>query len=277
MGRAMTNRSRIRPRPGLGSILALSLLVACAAPETEPVEQAVSEQPLWTPTALSPADEELPDPGALVRRMSDFLGKQTQLAMEAVVTYQAVQESGQKLHFVMLQRMAIQKPDRLFWMSLHDDATTESGWLAEGRFTLLKQPSNLWGRIAVPTQVPEAIERLVGEYDLEVPFSEIVTSPAGSWLDDGATAEYIGEAWAQGTWTDHVAIRKPGVDLEIWIRKGDEPFPARMAVVYTEEEALPSYYASFREFTTTLSAEAIPEFSPPEGSERVEVVPLVQP
>ena len=69
----------------------------------------------WTPPALSDEDWEEPEGRDVVQRTIDFMGAQPQLLTEALVTYQAVQESGQKLHFDLLQRMTVQQPDKLYW------------------------------------------------------------------------------------------------------------------------------------------------------------------
>lgn len=235
-----------------------------------------NDDAVWTPPALMDDAAEDPDPRAIVRRMTEFMGGQQELMLEALVSYEAVQESGQKLHFDMLQRMALRKPNRLFWVTLYDDATADSAWFSDGEFTLLRQPANLWGQIDVPNTIPAMVRRLVDEYDLDVPFHDILAGdPAELWLgEDVSDVQYVGEAWVEGAWTEHVAIRKPGVDFELWVRKGDEPFPAKMAIVFTAEEGQPTYLARFRKWATSIPAASLPEFAPPPGSEQVELTPV---
>ncbi len=45
-------------------------------------------------------------------------------------------------------------------------------------------------------------------------------------------------------------------------------------VIHTEEDGLPKFSARFRQWSTRIREDAIPEFVPPEGAERVEVVPV---
>ncbi|MHC4233576.1 MAG: DUF2092 domain-containing protein [Planctomycetota bacterium] len=233
----------------------------------------------WTPPALTDDVLDTEDAQEIVGRMADFMNAQQVLLTEALVTYEVLQETGQKLQFDLLQRMAVRKPDRLFWVTLRDDATVDSAWYSDGRFTMLKQPANLWGQIDVPPTIPETVDRLVSEYSLDVPFRDILAADPGDlWLGDEATsAWYIGEAWVEGVWTDHIAFRKPGVDFELWVQKGATPFPMKMAIVYPEEEGLPSYVARFRKWSTSIPSTIRFEFTPPPGSERVEVVPVSVP
>ncbi len=259
-----------------GLVLVCVLLVAGVLSGCQSESTQGGDERFWRPPALAGDVGGLPDARDVVRHMVDFMAGHQQIAFEAFVTYEAVQESGQKLHFQMLQRMAMRKPDKLFWVTLHDDATVDSAWFDAGLFRMIKQPANVWGEIRVPPTIPDAVNRLTLEYDLDVPFADILAGdPAELWLGERVTSvEYVGEAWVDGAWTDHVAIRKPGVDFEMWVRQGDEPFPMRFVVVFTEEEGLPSYSARFRKWSTALPAGALPEFAPPPDGERVEVVPV---
>ena len=271
MGRKPTDRRLCARALWVCLILPVIGLEACQSGSASS-----DEDGSWRPAVLSGEATELPDPRAVVTRMTEFMAGHQQIAFEALVTYEAVQESGQKLHFDMLQRMAMRKPDKLFWITLHDDATADSAWFDAGLFRMIKQPANAWGEIRLPPTIPDAVDRLTQEYDLDVPFADLLAGdPAELWLGEGVTSvEYVGEAWVDGTWTDHVAIRKPGVDFEIWVRQGDEPFPMRFVVVFTEEEGLPSYSARFRKWTTAPPEGALPEFAPPSDGEQVEVVPV---
>ena len=121
------------------------------------------------------------------------------------------------------------------------------------------------------------VSRLVSEFGIDVPFQDLLAQdPREVWLSEEITSlVYVGEAYVEGRWTDQIAGRKPGVDFELWVRKGAEPFPAKMAVVYTEEEGQPSYSARFRKWSTTVSDASIFDFELPEGAERIEVVPAL--
>jgi hypothetical protein len=232
----------------------------------------------WQPPALADEDWQEPDGREIIQRHIDFMQGQELLMAEALVSYEAVQETGQKLHFDMLQRLVVRRPDKLHWVTLNDDGTTESAWFSDGQFTLLKQPASLWGQIDVPPTIPETVDRLVGEYGLDVPFQDILAGdPAEIWLGEDVTSVWwVGEAWVQGSWTNHVAVRKPDVDFELWVRKGDEPFLAKLVIVFTTEEGQPSYIARFRKWSTTIPDAATQfTFTPPPNAERVEVVPVI--
>jgi len=255
-------------------VMALVVAGACQPPDEPSLEVGMPQEAIWRPTALTGDGMELPDARDVIRRMTDFMSNHDDIRFEALVTYEAVQEDGLKLNFDLLQRMAIRRPDRLFWITLRDDGSTNSAWFYRGDFTLLKQPANVWGQVDLSPNITEAVESLVYEYNLDVPFADMLMTEAGElWLGEEVTSmEYVGEAWVEGYWTDHIALRMPGADVQVWVRQGSEPFPSRLNITYIEEEGQPSYSARFRNWGTTLPEGALPAFVPPPGSEELEVV-----
>jgi len=248
----------------------VALVIGCGAP-------APTEDDVWTPPALADDVGEMPEGREVVQRMVDFMQGNQELAVEARVTYESVQESGQKLQFEMLQRVAMRKPDQLFWVTLRDDATVDRAFYDSGRFRVIREPANVWGEIRLPGEIPEAIQELVDNYLIVVPFPDILSvDPNDRRLSDEITSIwYVGEAWVNGRWTDHVAIRKPGADIQIWVQQGD-PFPAKMAIVYTEDEGMPGYTARFSKWSSTLPADSsLFEFTLPPGAEQIDVVPVI--
>ena len=87
---------------------------------------------------------------------------------------------------------------------------------------------------------------------------------------------FVGEAFIGGQWTDQVAIRRPGVDIEIWVTQGDEPRPARIAAVFTETDGMPGYVAHFLKYSTVLPDSESIDLKIPDDAERIDVAPIVE-
>jgi len=256
------------------ALLVLGLLVVL----TVPLPAAAQETDAWTPSALAEDDGDMPDARHLVQRMIDLLKDTAELSLEARVTYEAIQESGQKLEFDMLQRIAMRRPDEIYWATLRDDGTSDRAWYVNEQFSMVRQPANIWAQKFLPGGISEMVEELVTSYNVDVPFPDLLSRDAqGLWLGDSVTSVwYVGEAWVGGRWTDHVAIRRPGIDIELWIQTG-QPLLAKMAVVYTEEEGMPRYTARFSKWSDKLPDDpSLFEFTPPPGAERIEPVPVTE-
>jgi len=253
-------------------VLLLTLTSGCQS------EQPTEETSLWVPPALEEEEAAPPEGRDVILRLTDFMSSQQEFMTEALVTFEAVQESGQKLHFDLVQRVALRKPGQLFWKTLRDDATMDTAWFSDGQFTMYKEPANVWGQIDGPGNIPEMIDLLRDEYQLDIPFEDLLANdPADLWLSgEDVSVVYVGEAWVEGVWTDHVAVRQPDVDFELWIRQGPQPFMAKMVIVFTAEEGEPTYSARFRNWSLEITDAGLFDFTPPEGSERIEVVPVSQ-
>ncbi len=257
------------------SFLALAFLLlpaGCAEAEREAAEAA------WLPTPLEAEESSASQDGReVIRRMAEFMDAQQELIAEAFVTYQALQDSGQKLHFDMLQRIALRRPDKLRWKTLRDDSSVDTAWFSNGRFTLHKQPSNIWAQVEGPDKVSDLVTFLGEEYEVYAPFRDLLLSGKAEevWLTGEFTSVvYVGEAWVEGAWSEHVAVRKSGLDFEIWVRKGPEPFPSKLTIVFTDAPGQPIYSARFRKWETSVPDNTIFEFEPPPGSEQIEAVPV---
>lgn len=235
------------------------------------------QQDAETQVALPPAPAEQDDlsPEELLTRMAGFMATHDDYSFEALVTYQVIQESGQVLHFDMVQRVAVSQPDRLFWETLEDDARTDNAWYSDGRFVMLKQPDNIYGQIDVPTTIPEMINVVTNDYGIVVPFSDLVARDGDPvFLRDLQASQYVGQAWVEGQWSHHLAFRNDLVDFEMWMQAIGDPIPLRLAIRWKHEEGLPGYVARFRKWKfSPVFDDSQFHFDAPDGAERIEVLP----
>jgi hypothetical protein len=271
----MSNQISLRKGAAV-AFLTLPLLAACRQGPSE-TAIAAAQVGAWSPPPLTGAAADLPDAREVIRRAIDFVSSHDRLGFEVIATYEVMQDNGQKLEFDMLQRVAVEQGKRLYWVTLNDDGATETAWCEGGTFTMIRQPSNVWGQVNVPMPLPDAISTVADSYGVSVPFVDILSGDAAElWLgDDVEWVDYIGESWADGHWTNHVALRRPGADIQLWFRADDEPFPIKMTIIRTDDDGLPAFSARFRAWKTEIRDGSIPDFAPPEGAERLEIVPIV--
>ncbi|TDI17491.1 MAG: DUF2092 domain-containing protein [Acidobacteria bacterium] len=255
-------------------VLIVGLSTGCQREQPTDNEESSS----WIPAALAEEDTADPEGRDVILRLTDFMSRQKEFMTEALTTFEAVQESGQKLHFDLLQRVAVRKPGQLYWKTLRDNAKVDTAWFSDGQFTMYKEPADVWGQIRGPWNIPEMISLLRDEYNVDIPFQDLLADhPADLWLSgEDVSVMYVGEAWVEGAWTDHVAVRKPEVDFQLWIRQGPQPFLAKMVIVFTAEEGQPTYTARFRNWSLEITDAALFDFTPPEGSEQIEVARVSQ-
>ncbi len=266
MKRVLLSRNRIG-----GALLTLLLITLAGVSGCQSDDDGIR-----LPPPPSTDDNNSQSPEELLSRMSEFFTTHSEIAFEAFVTYEAVQESGQKLQFDLVQRIAVSQPDRLFWVTLRDDGTTNTVWYSDGVFTMLKQPENIYGQIEVPATIPEMIDVVVNEYGIVVPFSDFLASGDESvFLRDLESSFYAGLAWVEDAWTHHLGLRSELVDFEVWLKEDGDPVPQKLAITWKHEQGLPSYVARFRKWQSSPSLEESQfRFVAPPDAERIEIIPV---
>jgi len=253
---------------GLAVLIGLGAL-ACATEQSEAPEFRIPPPLIGDAEPLS-AEE-------ILEKTVTFMSGLDNVGFDALVTYEVVQENGQTLHFDRVQRMAAARPDRLFWVTVRDDATIDSVWFDRGTFTLLKRPQDVYGQVQVSPTIDGMADDLDYEYDIVVPFQDLLAGRAPElFLETPESSWYVGETWVMGVWTHHVALRNEEVDFELWIQKDGDPLPVRIAINWKHEKGGPSYVAHFRKWiTSTTFDDAMFVFTPPSDARQIEILPAM--
>ena len=243
--------------------------VGCTAADTEDLE-------FQFPPPLTD-DSEAPSAEEVLEETVTFMSGLDKVAFDALVTYEVVQENGQTLHFDLVQSVAAARPDRLFWITVRDDATIDSVWFDRGTFTMLKRPQDVYGQVEVSPTIEEMVDDLDYDYDIVVPFQDLLAGRARElFLETPESSWYVGESWVMGAWTHHVALRNEEVDYELWIQKDGDPLPLRIAINWKHEEGGPSYVAHFRKWITSPTFDdAMFVFTPPSDARQIEILPAM--
>jgi len=254
-------------------IMSLIWLSACGAADA-PDRDSSFAVPTDPPSGGGP----MPTAEAVLEGMVALMASQQDLAVEAYVTYEVLQDSGQLLSFNTVQYLDMRRPNLLAWTTVRDDATVDEVWFEDGLFTMLKHPEKIYGLVEdLPTEMTAAVDDLEEVYGIFVPFSDLISGHALQlFLGDSDSRMYVGEAWIRGQWTHHLALRGEDFDVELWVRAEGDPVPLRMGIRWMNEEGQPSFTARFRNWDLT------PDFDDttfqadlPEDAERVVVVPIV--
>lgn len=260
---------------GMATVLMVCLigLSACGAagvPDGDPA--------FAMPTDPPAGDGPLPTADEVLEGMVAFMESQQDLAVNAYITFEVLQNTGQLLSFNNVQYLAMRRPDRLAWTTVRDDATVDEVWFADGVITMLKHPDNIYGQVEdLPAEITGAVDVLVDGFGIFVPFSDLISGHARQiFLEESDSKMYVGEAWIRGQWTHHLALRGGDFDVELWVSAEGDPVPLRMGIRWKNEEGQPTYFARFHDWDltpafddTTFRADL------PDNAERVIMVPIV--
>lgn len=248
--------------------VALAFCAALAAGTAAAQEPA---EPAPAPTeALSPID---PAALASVSRAGDFLREAERFGFSSDSGYEVLQEDGSKLEFGSARRYLVQRPNHVRVetepregdrrLTVFDGKTLSQADLGENVYARadLKQPRD------IDFMIDLVRERL----DAPLPLAELLRNNPRPALEDSLeSAEVIGTERLRGVDCEHVALRNPDADVQLWIAQGAVPLVRRVVITYRNLDGQPSFWADLDDwsFDPKLPPDAF-TYQPPEGAERI--------
>ncbi|KPC50648.1 DUF2092 domain-containing protein [Amantichitinum ursilacus] len=204
--------------------------------------------------------------------MGTYLRTLQQFTVSADSTTDVVDDAGQTLQFANQTELNVQRPNHLQgWVK--GDEGTRSLYYDGSTFTLHGSENNFYASVPAPATIAELVADLSGKYGLETPLADLFYWGQGE-QPELTSAQVIGEERLAGQICTHYAFRQPGVDWQVWIRKGAQPLPCKLSIIDAANAARPQH-------TATLKWQLQPHFStqtfhfvPPAGARRIVLRPL---
>jgi len=248
-------------------------LAFCAALAAAPVgAQAPSEEPAVKPAAEEPSAVD-PDAVAIASRAGDFLRQAQRFRFSAYSGYEVVQEDGSKLEFGSSRRYAVQRPDHV---RVENEPREEDRRLTlfDGKsFVQVDLAQNVYARadLKQPRDIDFMIDLVRERLDAPLPLAELLRNNPRQAIEDSLeSAEVVGTERLRGVACDHLALRNPDTDIQLWIARGEQPTVLRLVITYRNLDGQPSFWADLADwsFDPKLSADEF-TYRPPAGAERV--------
>ncbi len=228
-----------------------------------------------TDTAQDTQVSEL-DPQALVAL--DAMGKSLrglkQFTLTSDTSIDVVLETGQKIELDGKTTYKVQQPGRMF-VELDSDRVRRQLFF-DGKSLTVYAPRLKYYAItetAASTLGDLAIAAST-KYGIELPLTDLFF-----WGTEYVTADrikaalYIGPATINGERVDQYAFRQDGIDWQVWLSEQGH-LPRKIVVTSTDDPAMPQYQARLFWDTNTPVDASVFNFIPPEGTNRIEIVPL---
>ncbi len=206
-----------------------------------------------------------------IQAMSDFLTGQQQLRFAVEVTYDAVESDGQKIQLARNSRVLVQRPNRLRVESRGDRGWNQLNVFDGGHFLLLDRTRGVYARVATPATLDDFFEFLFEKFGVSPPVADFLLSDVHAVLTGSATSgAVLGPALVGGRECEHLAFSGDLLDWQIWIEKGERPWPRKFVVTYKDIDVRPQFMAVFSEWEAgaTPPADAF-QTTPPTGATEV--------
>ncbi len=166
----------------------------------------------------------------LVKSMSDYLAAQKAISFTYDASLEIVTTDHQKLALTNSGTMILNRPNKLRATRFGGFANVEM--LFDGKtVTLLGKNMNLYAQFDMPGTIDHLIDELRGRYNKPLPAADLIMADVYEQImPQVIDVKDLGSGVIGGMECDHLAFRTKDVDWQIWIARGDRPYPCRYVI-----------------------------------------------
>jgi hypothetical protein len=213
-------------------------LFSVAALATTRAEEPVSRSPKTAPRL---------DPHALdrLRSMGATLGAAKALTYRSSNTVEVPARTGQFITFFPEVKVSLKRPDKLR-VQLSGEAPAFDFYYDGTTASAFAPQTNVYSVSKAPPTIDAMLPALQQETGIRFASAPLLFSDPYSVLSRGLlSAIVVGPSAVNGTRCEHLALRSPGVNWEIWIETGPQALPRRLAVTFTDRTNFPRVLVEF--------------------------------
>lgn len=215
-----------------------------------------------TPPASAPADTESASridaqADQRVKAMSDFLGKQQKFRFSVEITYDSVEDDGQKIQLGRRSRVEVMRPNGLRAESQGDRGLNQIATFDGHHFLFYNRAQNVYSRVETPPTLPEFFDFLFEKYGASPPLVDFLLPDVhGALTSNAKSISLLGDAFVAEKDCDHIAFSGDTLDWQVWIEKGATPWPRKFVITYKDVDVRPQFMAVFREWEADAKLDA---------------------
>jgi hypothetical protein len=183
------------------------------------------------PSAI-PAPTMAADADRLLKEMGHYVGSAEHFTFHADVTFDHVLPTGQKLQFMAIQDVALQRPNGVYieWSS---DLGARQFWYDGKQVTLYDPESAFYGTSIAPPDIDAMLDKLITQLNFNPPLADFLYSDPYKSVHD--TIQYgftTGDAEINGRTCVGLAFVGEHIDWQIWVDTGPQPVPCKLIITY---------------------------------------------
>jgi hypothetical protein len=219
-----------------------------------------------------------PAAGRILKQMTDHLDSLKQFSVRARNTIEELNPSGHRVDLDMTADVTVRRPNKL--IAVRSGELTNQRILYDGKTLTLYNPAE---KVYATQPAPETIEGMIAlareTIGIVLPAADLLYRNAYSlFMQDVTVAAVVGKAIVGGVRCDHLLFSRPGVDFQIWVEEGKQPWPRKYVVTETDTAArlsITSYLSDWN--TAPAAADALFAFVPPKGTSATRFIPYGKP
>jgi hypothetical protein len=243
-----------------------------------PIGSAVARRGrLWPVAALAAAVFALAGPAraddsasTILKSMSQYIGKQKQIAADFDSTIEIVTPEMQKIQFASSGSVQLSRPDKLH--ITRTGGYTDLELVFDGaQLSILAKNTNILAQTKFSGSVDAMIDTLYEKFDAALPGMDLLLSDSERQLTtDVISSAHIGRGVIDGVECEHLAFRGTDIDWQLWIELGDKPLPRKYVITSKGVIGAPQYSLTLRNWKTDAPiADNVFAVKEPQGVKKV--------
>jgi hypothetical protein len=243
----------------------------CSVP-SKPVRHAVIVLLTCGLVANTAAAQE-PDPRALLKSMGEAIAGLESYRVNGDAYADARLDGGLIIEHASQATLRVRKPDAVRITNKTSEDLKEL-FFASGILTVYTQSRNFYGQTEIPEGVEVALDFATTELGIDAPMLDFVSGKVADRLLAGATdVQYLGTSLIRGKIYEHVAIRTPEIDVQLWIAAEGLPLPGKMSLSAKWDGGAPRTVVFMDWNTDPDFPTGDLSFDPPDGATKISFDP----
>ncbi len=182
------------------------------------------------PDALAQAPAVDPVAVQKLKRMGEFLDGLQQFSVSTQSIIEEMRYSGHRVDFDLAAKVTVKRPNKL--IAARSGQLLNEQLFYDGKTLTLYRPADkTYASAAAPATVERMVDFARENVGILLPAADLVYRGAHSlMLKDVSLAAVVGQTVIGGVKCEHLLFSRPGVDFQIWIAEGKQPWPCKYVV-----------------------------------------------
>ena len=260
-------------------VLALSVVgCACQDKRIVPVKPPVASKPADIKPAPQ-AENVVPPPAPIIeqyaldrlKQMSEKLTAAKSFTYHANSLIELPAKTGQFLTFFTDTKVALQRPNKLR-VDVSGDVPSFQFYFNGEKIAAFDPEKNVHASSEAGTTIDEMLDVVINKANINFPSADFMYSDPYAVMTKNLThAIVVGESMVNGVPAEHFAYMEPAINWEIWIEKGKNALPLRLAMTYKQEANFPRYLVEYADWNLNPKLKANTfVFKAPANAQRIE-------
>lgn len=253
-------------------------LQGCAT-QSEKKEVTLSNQAATKPATPAAKPTYVPAPAPVVeqyaldrlKQMSDKLVASKAFSYRSKSAIDLQSETGQFVTFFTKAEVVLQRPNKLY-ANISGDLPHIQIYFDGNKASAIDVDTNTYAVSTPLANIDKMLNYLMTKARISFPSADILYSDPYTEMTKNLTdATVVGDSMVNGVPSEHFTYREPAIDWEIWIAKGKNALPMRLAMSYRQVKNHPRFLVEFTDWKLNPKLKAhMFDFKAPVNGKQIE-------